>query len=65
MHMYVHTYAQSGLAGILVGLDELNAVVSAQKHTAWRPACSPAASARRKRHAALSSLVDVGPSCSG
>jgi hypothetical protein len=36
MHMYVHTYAQSGLAGILVGLDELNAVVSAQKHTAWR-----------------------------
>ena len=32
----MHMHMQVGIAEILVGLDELGAVLSAQKHTAWR-----------------------------
>lgn len=45
---HAHSWVQAGLAEILVGLDELCAVLAAQKHTAWRKQHTEEAAELRK-----------------
>ena len=50
---HAHSWMQAGLAEILVGLDELCAVLAAQKHTAWRKQHTEEAAELRKEAEAL------------
>ena len=50
---HAHSWMQAGLAEILVGLDELCAVLAAQKHSAWRKQHEEEAAELRKEAQAL------------